>query len=67
MGLTERQLQIIAVSRHADSVSVGELHQLFPDVSSKTIQHDLQALVKKGLKELQTYFLLHNLRKFYWN
>jgi len=49
MGLTERQLQIIAALRRAESLSVGELHRLFPDVSSKTIQRDLQALVKKGL------------------
>jgi len=49
MGLTERQLQIIAVLRRAGSVSVGDLHRLFPDVSSKTIQRDLQALVNKGL------------------
>jgi len=49
MKLTERQIQIIAALRRTESASVGELHRLFPDVSAKTIQRELQALVQKGL------------------
>ena len=49
MGLNERQIHIVAVLRGTGSASVSELHRRFPDVSSKTIQRDLQALVKKGV------------------
>ncbi len=49
MGLNERQIRIVAVLRDLESASVSELHRRFPDVSSKTIQRDLQALVKRGL------------------
>jgi len=49
MGLTERQVQIIAALRHTGSASVGEIQRRFPEVSVKTIQRDLQALVKRGL------------------
>jgi len=49
LGLSERQVQIIDALRRTGSASLGELHQLFPKVSSKTIQRDLQALTKKGL------------------
>lgn len=45
LELTERQVQIIAALRRTGSASVGELHRLFPDVSTKTIQRELQALV----------------------
>ena len=49
MGLNERQVQIVSVLREAKSASLGELHQLFPGVSTKTVQRDLSALVEKGL------------------
>jgi ATP-dependent DNA helicase RecG len=49
MGLSERQIQIIAGLRQSGSASVGELQQVFPEVSAKTLQRDLQALVQKGL------------------
>jgi len=49
LGLNERQIRIIAVLRSTESASVSDLHRWFPDVSSKTIQRDLQALVKRGL------------------
>jgi len=49
LGLSERQIQIITALRSTESASLGELHRLFPDVSAKTVQRDLQALVKKGL------------------
>ena len=49
IGLNERQIRIVAVLRDVESASMGELHRRFPDVSSKTIQRDLQALVKRGL------------------
>jgi len=49
LDLSERQVQIIDALRRTGSASLGELHQLFPKVSSKTVQRDLQALVKKGL------------------
>jgi len=65
MGLTDREIQIMAALRHAGSASVGELHRLFPDVSTKTIQRGLQALVQKGLvkakgdKKGRRYVLAH--------
>ncbi|GIV08559.1 MAG: ATP-dependent DNA helicase [Fimbriimonadales bacterium] len=49
MGLSERQIQIIAFLRGRPGASTGELHRLFPQVTVKTIQRDLQALVDKGL------------------
>ena len=49
MGLNERQIRIVAVLRDLESASVSEMHRRFPDVSSKTIQRDLRALVKKGI------------------
>jgi ATP-dependent DNA helicase RecG len=49
MGLNERQIQIVTVLRSTQSASLGELHRLFQDISGKTIQRDLQALVMKGL------------------
>lgn len=49
MGLNERQIQIMAFLRGRPGASTGELHRLFPQVTVKTIQRDLQALVDKGL------------------
>ncbi|MGC8746783.1 MAG: ATP-binding protein [Candidatus Saccharicenans sp.] len=49
LGLNERQIQIIAALRGRQSASIGELHRLFSDITVKTIQRDLQALVNKGL------------------
>jgi len=49
MGLNERQIQIIDILRNTESVSLGEVRRFFPNISAKTIQRDLQALVKKGL------------------
>ncbi len=49
MGLNERQIRIITILRSVQSASLGELHRYFPGISSKTVQHDLQALVEKGL------------------
>ncbi|WP_169239370.1 ATP-binding protein [Candidatus Roseilinea sp. NK_OTU-006] len=49
MGLNERQIQIIAFLRGRPGASTGELHRLFPQVTVKTIQRDLQDLVDKGL------------------
>ncbi|MGC8893123.1 MAG: DeoR family transcriptional regulator [Candidatus Saccharicenans sp.] len=42
-------MQIIAALRGRQSASIGELHRLFSDITVKTIQRDLQALVNKGL------------------
>ncbi|MCR4439903.1 MAG: ATP-binding protein [bacterium] len=52
-GLSERQIQIGATLRSRQSASIGELHRLFPDVTAKTVQRDLQALVDKGLLKAQ--------------
>ncbi len=49
LGLNERQIRIITVLRRMGSASLGELHRHFSDISSKTVQRDLQALVEKGL------------------
>jgi len=49
MGLNERQIRIVAILRRTESASVSDLHRWFPDVSSKTIQRDLQALVREGI------------------
>ncbi len=49
LGLNERQIKVIAVLRKTESVSIGELRRLFPNISVKTMQRDLQALMKKGL------------------
>lgn len=49
MGLSERQLQIIDFLRNTQSASIGDLHRLFPNLSLKTLQRDLHALLEKGL------------------
>ncbi len=49
MGLSERQTRIITILRSVQSASLGELHRFFRDISTKTLQRDLQALVEKGL------------------
>lgn len=49
MGLNERQIKIVALLRDRQSVSIGEIHRFYPDVTMKTIQRDLAALVDKGL------------------
>ncbi|MEJ5229764.1 MAG: ATP-binding protein [Pseudothermotoga sp.] len=49
MGLKERQIQIIAILRQAKDVSMGDLSHYFPGISTKTIQRDIQELIKMGL------------------
>ncbi len=49
MGLNERQMQIIATLQHVESASVGDLRHQFPNLSTKTIQRDIQELVQIGL------------------
>ncbi|RMD63837.1 AAA family ATPase, partial [Candidatus Parcubacteria bacterium] len=49
MGLSERQVKIIAALSSRRSASISELHRLFPDVTVKTVQRDLLALVDRGL------------------
>lgn len=49
MGLNERQIKIVAILRDLQSASIGEIHRFFPDITVKTIQRDLSALVDKGL------------------
>ena len=65
MGLNERQIEIIKILRTVESVSVGEIQKFFGNISTKTIQRDLQVLVKKGLvkatgkKKGRRYTLTH--------
>jgi len=49
LGLNERQIKIVTFLRSTQRASLGELHRLFPGVSAKTVQRDLQSLVQKGL------------------
>jgi ATP-dependent DNA helicase RecG len=49
MGLNDRQIQIIDFLRNTQSASVGDLQRLFPHLSVKTVQRDVQALLEQGL------------------
>ncbi len=49
MGLSERQIRIVAILRDRQTASIGEIHRFFPDITVKTIQRDLSELVEKGL------------------
>lgn len=64
-GLTERQQTIIVHLRKGErKARLGDLHAIFGNVSSKTIQRDLQDLVsrnvlrREGNKRWTTYFLV---------
>ena len=64
-GVSERQKAIIGHMKKADKKArLGDIHALFGDVSSKTIQRDLSDLVsknilrKEGEKRWTTYFFV---------
>ena len=64
-GVSERQKAIIGHMKKADKKArLGNIHALFGDISSKTIQRDLFDLVsrnilrKEGEKRWTTYFLI---------
>jgi predicted HTH transcriptional regulator len=49
MGFNERQMKAVALVKERASISLADLKTSFPDVTERTLNRDLQQLVKKGV------------------
>jgi len=49
MGLNERQMKAVILVKEKRSISLADLRTSFPDINERTLNRDLQELVKKGV------------------
>ncbi len=49
IGLNERQIKVVRYMKHKGSTSISDLRTIISDVTDKTIQRDLELLIKKKI------------------
>jgi predicted HTH transcriptional regulator len=49
MGLNDRQTKAVKLIKEKGPISIADLKGLFPDITERTLNRDLQALVNKGV------------------
>jgi predicted HTH transcriptional regulator len=51
ISINERQEKILEILKEKGKIQVGQVKELFPNVSKRTLRRDFQSLMKKGIIE----------------